>query len=97
LPARSRRRLEWSSRADRDLFDAWLYIAADSISAAESVERRIIESAERLVLYPRIGRPGRIPGTRELPVAKTSFTLVYRVRAGSLSIARVLHQRRKYP
>ena len=97
MHARSRKRLEWSARADRDLFDAWLYIAADSIQAADSVARRITESAERLILFARMGRSGRVTGTRELPVARTPFTLIYRIRGSRVSIARVLHQRRKYP
>ena len=90
-------RLEWSARADRDLFDAWLYIATDSLPAADAVARRIIEAAEQLPSYPKLGRPGRVAGTRELPVGRTPFTLIYRLRTSRVSIARVLHQRRKYP
>ena len=97
MPARSRKRLEWSARAGRDLFDAWLYIAADSVPAAETVARRIIDAAEQLPTYPKLGRPGRVAGTRELPVGRTPFTLIYRLRTVSVAIARVLHQRRKYP
>ena len=97
MRARSRKRPEWSAQADRDLFDAWLYIATDSFPAAEAVARRIVELAERLMPYPHLGRPGRVEGTRELPVGRTPFTLVYRLHANRISIARVLHQRRKYP
>ena len=97
MPERSRKRLEWSARADRDLFDAWLYIAADSVPVAETVARRIIEAAEQLPSYTKLGRPRRVAGTRELPVGRTPFTLIYRLQAGRVSIARVLHQRRKYP
>lgn len=82
---------------DDNLFDAWLYIATDSFPAAETVTRRVVEAAERLVPYPQLGRPGRVGGTRELPVGRTPFTLVYRLRVNRISIARVLHQRRKYP
>ena len=97
MRARSRKRLEWSARADRDLFDAWLYIAVDSFPAAEVVARRIIEGAEQLPYFPKLGRLGRIAGTREMPVGRTPFTLIYRLRSSHVSIARVLHQRRKYP
>jgi plasmid stabilization system protein ParE len=97
LPARSRRRLEWSARADRDLFDAWLFIAVDSPSTAEVVAGRIVDAAEQLPRYPLLGRPGRVTGTRELPVGRTPFTLIYRLRGNRVSIARVLHQRRRYP
>jgi len=79
------------------LFDAWLYIAADSFPAAEAVARRIVEAAERLPSFPKLGRLGRIAGTRELPVGRTQFTLIYRLRPRRVSIARILHQRRKYP
>jgi plasmid stabilization system protein ParE len=97
LPARSRKRLEWSARAGRDLFDAWTYISEDSFAAADAVEQRIITAAERLLRYPALGRRGRVAGTRELPVARTSFTIIYRVRRRTLSVVRVLHQRLKYP
>ena len=97
MPARSRKRLEWSARAGRDLFDAWLYIAADSVPAAETVARRIIDAAEQLPTYPKLGRPGRIAGTRELPVGRTPFTLIYRSGGTQIFVARVLHQRKKYP
>jgi len=42
------------------LFDAWLYIAAESFPAAEAVARRIVEAAERLPSFPKLGRLGRI-------------------------------------
>ena len=97
MSARSRKRLEWSARADRDLFDAWAFIAAESVASADAVEARLVGSAERLIDYPMLGKIGRVPGTRELPVGHTSFTLIYRVRRAKVLIARILHQRRKYP
>ena len=83
--------------AERDLFDAWAYIAADSLAAADTVAARLVASAGRLLDYPFIGTPGRMPGTREIAVRRTGFTLIHRVRGAKVSIARVLHQRRKYP
>ena len=97
MSARSRKRLEWSPRADRDLFAAWAYIAEDSRPAADAVEARLVDSAVRLTEYPLLGKRGRLSGTREFPVRLTSFTLIYRVRGAKVSIARVLHQRQKYP
>jgi plasmid stabilization system protein ParE len=98
LPGRSaRRRLEWSSRADRDYFDAWAYIAQDNVEAADGVARRIRDAGEWLIAYPFIGRKGQRPGTRERVVANTPFTIVYRVHPKVIRIGRILHQSRRYP
>ncbi|MDQ7827232.1 MAG: type II toxin-antitoxin system RelE/ParE family toxin [Candidatus Eremiobacteraeota bacterium] len=44
-----------------------------------------------------MGRPGRVPGTRELVVPGTKYIVAYRVRHRSLQILRVLHGARKWP
>jgi len=64
---------------------------------AEAVENRIRSAAMRLGVFPFVGHRGRISGTRELPVPRTSYTLIYRVRGKRVQILRVLHQRRMYP
>jgi toxin ParE1/3/4 len=74
-----------------------LFIAVESPSAAEAVTVRIVDAAEQLPRYPLLGRSGRVSGTRELPVGRTPFTLIHRLRGNRVSIARVLHQRRRYP
>jgi plasmid stabilization system protein ParE len=79
------------------LFDAWLYVSAEALAAADAVEDRIVRAAERLRMYPALGARGRVPGTREFPVARTRFTIVYRVTRLGVSVIRVLHQRLKYP
>ena len=51
-------------QADREaIFD---YIEADSPQAAITVGDRIRQQVEELMKFPKIGRPGRIDGTREL-------------------------------
>ena len=56
-----------------------VYIAADSDRAAESVEASIHKEAKLLSRFPRSGRIGRAPGTRERVVARTPYILVYRI------------------
>ena len=98
MPGKSgQRRLEWSPRADRDFFDAWAYIAQDNVDAADGVARRIREAALALRAQPLVGRKGQRPGTREMVVGQTPFTIIYRVRGTVIQIGRILHQARRYP
>jgi toxin ParE1/3/4 len=95
--AASRRRVDFTRRAATEYLKGLLYIAAEDRSAAVLVQARIEEVLILLPQQPHIGRPGIVPGTRELPVSRTSYTIVYRVRARAIQVLRVLHQRRRYP
>jgi addiction module RelE/StbE family toxin len=90
-------RLVWSKAAMRDLFELAVYIAMDSERAAESVEARIHEEAKLLSRFPRGGRMGRVPGTRERVVGKNPYILAYRIVSGRIRILRVYHSARKWP
>ena len=92
-----RRRLEWSPRADLDYFDAWAFIAQDNVEAANGVARRIQDAAQALISHPLIGRKGQRPGTRELVVDNSPFTIIYRAHRTVIRIGRILHQARRYP
>jgi toxin ParE1/3/4 len=73
------------------------YIAQDNISAAIEQGDRIAHTAKLLPDNPEIGRAGRKQGTREMVISRTSFILVYRVRAERLEILRVLHGAQQWP
>lgn len=38
-----------------------------------------------------MGRPGRIPGTRELIISSIPYIIPYRVKNNSIEVLRVLH------
>ena len=97
MTAGARNRLEWSRLGLKELYESFEFIAAEDIYAAILVRKRIAAAAELLKSHPLIGSPGQKPGTRELPVPETPYTLVYRVAPRVVKIGRVLHQRRKYP
>ncbi|WP_454284858.1 type II toxin-antitoxin system RelE/ParE family toxin [Rhizobium leguminosarum] len=48
---------------------------------------------------PEIGRPGRIDGTRELVISRTSFIVIYRVHQNikQAEILRLVHGAQKWP
>jgi plasmid stabilization system protein ParE len=50
----------------------------------------------RLADQPSIGRPGRVPGTREL-VAHESYLVVYEVQADTVWILALVHTSRLWP
>lgn len=87
----------WSPRARLDLRELILYIAEDSIQAADLVNTRILNSSSVLSTFTRGGRPGRVKGTREKIVHKTPYILVYRVTRAHIRILRVFHTSRKWP
>jgi len=44
-----------------------------------------------------IGRPGRVPGTRELVILKTPYLAAYQVVENVIQILRVYHGSRQWP
>ena len=90
-------KLVWGRRARRDLNELIVYIAEDSVQAAELVATRILKSAEILLKAPLAGRVGRVDGTRELIVLRTPFLLVCRVESSNVRILRVYHGARRWP
>jgi toxin ParE1/3/4 len=66
--------------------------------AAKHVALHILYCVEYLLLEnPKLGAPGRVPGTRELVIPKTSYIVPYRVRGSKIEIARVYHESRRWP
>jgi toxin ParE1/3/4 len=90
-------KVRWLDQSIRDLNAIRTYIARDNPAAAAGVARRIRQAVTTFATYPAAGRPGRVPGTRELVVAGTPYILPYRVVAGTVEILRVLHAARKWP
>ena len=90
-------RLKWLRKALRNLDDEAAYIAIDNPQAARLVVQRVLDAVAMLAEQPGIGRPGRIPRTRELVVLKTRYIVPYRVRGEVVEILRVFHTSRRLP
>lgn len=88
-------RVRWLSRAAEDLEHIHEYIAQDNPEAAASEAGKVVEAVKRLGDYPASGRPGRVPGTRELVILR--YIVAYRVKDGVVQILRILHAARKWP
>ena len=90
-------RLRWLRNALRNLDDEAAYIANDNADAARLVVQRVLDAVAMLAEQPGLGRPGRIPRTRELVVLKTRYIVPYRVRGEVVEILRVFHTSRRLP
>jgi toxin ParE1/3/4 len=88
-------RVRWLRKALANLDAEASYIAEDNPAAARLVVARILTAVSRLP--QRLGRPGRVPGTRELIVARTRYLVPYRIRGEVVEILRVFHVSRRLP
>lgn len=90
-------RVKWLQVALANLDAEADYIAEDNPAAADRLVQKIFRATNLLAKNPAIGRPGRVPGTRELIIPGTPYIVPYRVRANALEILRVFHAARKWP
>jgi toxin ParE1/3/4 len=82
----------WSPEAIEDLTSLQAYFAEHDPAAARRVVLHIIHNIEQLLPdNPQMGRPGRVPGTRELVIPKTPFIVPYRLQRNVIQILRVYH------
>jgi toxin ParE1/3/4 len=89
--------VKWLRKALQNFDDELAYIAQDDVSAAHVVVQRVMTAVAMLADQPGLGRPGRVPGTRELIVAKTRYVVPYRVKGDTVEVLRVFHTSRRLP
>jgi toxin ParE1/3/4 len=89
-------RVIWTPEALQDRLDVWDYIAADNPRAAARMDELFSDAAARLADHPRLGRPGKIAGTREL-VAHENYRLVYEVEHETVWVLVLVHVAKQWP
>lgn len=90
-------RVRWLRAALRNLDDEAAYIARDDPAAARLVVDRVLKAVALLEHQPAIGRPGRVPGTRELLVNNTRYIVPYRIQHDVVEVLRAFHTSRRLP
>jgi len=60
------------------------------VDCARNVETLLPES-------PEMGRPGRVPGTRELVIPRTPCIVPYRLVGNTIQVLRIFHGARRWP
>ncbi|MBK9572427.1 MAG: type II toxin-antitoxin system RelE/ParE family toxin [Rhodoferax sp.] len=86
----------WAPQAQQDRSDIWDYIAADNPRAAVKMDELFSEAVARLAEHPKLGRAGRIAGTREL-IPHESYRLVYEIERETVWILALVHTARQWP
>ncbi len=87
----------WEEEASADLQRNIERYAQDDPFTAWRVYQEVLDRSETLDSQPRLGRPGRVRGTREFVVTGTPFILVYQVVGQTVRILRVLHGHQQWP
>lgn len=86
-----------SDAALDDLASVYEFLAKDVESKALERIMRLLDAAESLAELPSLGRPGRVPGTRELIVPGTPYIIPYRVKGETVQVLRFYHSSRRWP
>ncbi len=88
--------------AEADIYEQGLYLIERSPEAAARFVTELRAAFERLLRFPRIGRPWptrnpELRGLRRLTMTTFPLSIFYRAGQGTVEIVRVLHHRRDLP
>ncbi len=89
--------IRWLPQAHRNRLEQLDYIAQDNPLAAIGQDEQIERQVNLLLAHPKMGRPGRVAGTRELVVSSTPFVVIYLLQAQSIEVIRLLHSAQQWP
>jgi toxin ParE1/3/4 len=90
-------RIEWLPEAASNLTAQLEWIAKRDPWAAIDTGDAIHAAVGRLSDHPTIGRPGRVPTTRELVVVGTPYVVIYRLERNAVLVLRILHGAQRWP
>ena len=90
-------RVIWLEEAERDLDRIVEFMLQDDPHTALSVLSTIRDATQVLLEHPRIGRLGRVEGTRELVIAGLPYILPCQISSQEIRILAVMHTSRKWP
>jgi toxin ParE1/3/4 len=89
--------LVWLPEASHERFKQLDYIARDNPLAAADQDDEIERQVDTLQTHPKLGRPGRVKGTRELVIGRTPFIVAYRLKGQRIEVMRFLRGSQHWP
>jgi len=91
-------RARLTATAENDLAGIYTYYAERSGAAADRVVGVILKAIRGLGRYPRMGKSGHYPDTREHFTTRYPYRIVYRIDedAGDVYVLRIMHGARQW-
>jgi len=86
----------WLQTARADLMTVVDYISDDNPNAAQRIKDDIEAHVGKLSTFPKMGRKGRVDGTREL-VISSNYIVVYQDGPERIGVLRILHAAQQWP
>jgi toxin ParE1/3/4 len=90
-------KIQWLPTAEGNRDTKLGYIGERDPWAAIDMGDAIDAALLHLAAHPRIGRPGRVVGSRELVISGTPYIIAYRVEPDAVVIIRLLHGAEQWP
>src|SRR5215212_3982445 len=87
----------WTQAARAEANDIFQYLVERNPQTAEKTATAILTGVEKLADFPRLGRPGRVEGTRELVITRLPYIVVYAVGDMQITVLRVLRGAQAWP
>lgn len=73
------------------------HVSEENEAAADRIVGRIREAIFAATRMPRMGRIGRVRGTREIAVPGTPYLIAYRIADRQIHILAILHGAQDWP
>jgi toxin ParE1/3/4 len=89
--------VRWLKAALDHLAAIYAYIARENEPAAVRVSERIMRAARHLEAHPRMGREGRVEGTRELVLTDIETVIAYRINGNVVKVLGVYRRGQQWP
>lgn len=89
-------KVRYTQAAQKDLTEAWLFIAEDNLAAADLLIDKIEQDIDKLAAYPQLGRlrAELAQDLRSWPTTTPYIVFYYLPDDSSMTIIRVLHHSR---
>lgn len=86
-----------TAKAEEDLIEIWMYVAADNPEVADKLIERIDTKCKMLADNPAMGqaRPDIAPGLRYFPTGQ--YLILYKAISEGVEIVRIVHGARYLP
>jgi len=89
-------KVRWTTAAEQGRDGIVNHIATNNPRAALKMDRLFRDAAAKLAEFPKMGKSGKIPGTREV-IPHENYRIVYEIDEDTVWILTLIHTARQWP